>query len=280
MDVFITGASGYVGGVVTGRLLAAGHRVAALARSDRAAERVSALGAAPVRGDLRDAAALREAAGRADAVVHAAVDYADPAMAEAEAVALRAMLGTIPFVYTSTGLVYGGGAASEDDPVDEATSAQPHKVAGERIALAAGGTVLRVPLVHGRDGSALIQGLLAMGRTRGMVPYIGEGTQTWAAVHVDDLADLFLLALEKPQPGGVFNAAPGDTFQMRRLAEALALRAGAAAVSLSLDEVAGVAPQLAVLARDGAMDGARARSAFGWAPHRPALLDDVRGAVS
>jgi nucleoside-diphosphate-sugar epimerase len=276
MDVFITGASGYVGGVVTERLIAAGHRVAGLARSDRAAARVAALGATPVRGDLRAVAVLREAAGRADAVVHAAFDYADPGMAAAEALALPAMLDTVPFVYTSTGLVYPGGPGAEDDPVDEATASQPHKVAGERTALAAGGTVLRVPLVHGRGGSALVLGLLEMGRTRGVVPYLGDGSQTWSAVHVDDLADLFLLAVEKPQPGAIFNAASGDTFQMAQLAEVLAARAGATAVSLSPTEAAAISAQLAVLGRDGGMAGDRARATFGWAPHRPTLLDDVR----
>ncbi|MEU8813047.1 NAD-dependent epimerase/dehydratase family protein [Actinoplanes sp. NPDC048796] len=274
MNVFLTGGSGYLGGVVLERLIEAGHRVEALARSERAGERVAALGAEPVPGDLLAKEVLREAAERADAVIHAAVDYADPNMADIEAAALTAMLVGKPFVYTSTGLVYGEGQLSEDDPVDVSTAAQPHKVLGERAVLAAGGTVLRVPLIHGRGGSALIQGLMGFGRTQKTVPFVGEGRQVWAAVHVDDLADLFVLALEKPQPGRIFNAAPGDTFEMGQLVRLIAERTGAAAVSLAPERAQG---QLGVLARSGGMDGTRARETFGWAPSRPGLLDDVRG---
>ncbi|MFF5078777.1 NAD-dependent epimerase/dehydratase family protein [Actinoplanes sp. NPDC000266] len=274
MDVFLTGGSAYAGGVVLERLIEAGHRVEALARSERAAARVAELGADPVRGDLADTGLLHEAAERADAVVHTAVDYADPRMADVEGAALRAMLIGRPFVYTSTGLVYGAGRRGEDDPVDVSTSAQPHKVLGERAVLAAGGTVLRVPLVHGRGGSGLIRGLMDAGRTQKVVPFIGDGAQVWSAVHVDDLADLFVLALEKPQPGRIFNAAPGDTFEIGQLARLIAERTGAAAVSLTLEQAP--APLL-VLARSGGMDEGRARETFGWAPDRPSLLDDVRG---
>ena len=92
MDIFLTGDSGYVGGVVAEHLRAAGHQVFALARPDRAAERIAAVGATPVRGDLYASEELREAAQRADAVIHTAVDYSDPAMARAEEAGLRAML--------------------------------------------------------------------------------------------------------------------------------------------------------------------------------------------
>ncbi|SNY56247.1 NAD-dependent epimerase/dehydratase family protein [Paractinoplanes atraurantiacus] len=274
MDVFLTGGSGYLGGVVLERLIEAGHRVEALARSERAAERVAELGAEPVRGDLSETGVLGKAADRAAAVIHTAVDYVDPNMADIEAVALNAMLAGRPFIYTSTGLVYGEGQRSEDDPVGVSTAAQPHKVLGERTVLAAGGTVLRVPLIHGRGGSALIQGLMGFGRTRETVPFIGDGKQMWSAVHVDDLADLFVLALEKPQPGRIFNAASGDTFEMGQLVRLIAERTGAAAVSLSPEQARG---QLGVLARSGGMDATRARETFGWAPSRSSLLDDVRG---
>ncbi|GAA0499636.1 NAD-dependent epimerase [Paractinoplanes deccanensis] len=274
MEIFLTGGSGYVGGVVLEHLRAAGHRVRALARSERAAEQVAGRGAEPVRGALGDLGVLRAEAERADAVVHTAVDYADPAMAEVEGPALEAMLVGKPFVYTSTGLVYGPGQRGEDAPVDPGTAAQPHKVLGERAVLAAGGTVLRAPLVHGRGGSGLLLGLLAFGRAQKVVPYLGDGEQTWSAVHVDDLADLFVLALEKPQPGRIFNAASGDTFRIGQLARVIAERAGGDAVSLSPEQAP---PQLGVLARDGGMDGSLARETFGWAPSRPALLDDVRG---
>src|SRR4051794_11851324 len=145
MDVFLTGASGYVGGVVAEHLRAAGHDVYALARSDRAANRVTELGAVAVRGDLYAENVLRKAAEHADAVIHTAVDYTDPAMAAAETAGLRAMLAGAtdkPFIYTSTGLVYPNATdttMTEDHPIDELVAVQPHKVTGERTTLTADG---------------------------------------------------------------------------------------------------------------------------------------------
>ena len=288
MDVFLTGASGYVGGVIAEHLQSAGHRVLALSRSDRAAGRITALGATPVHGDLRAVDVLHDAATHADAIIHAAVDYTNPAIADIEAAALRAMLAAAsgkPFVYTSSGLVYPTSSGStpnaltEDHPVGEATAAQPHKVTGERTVLAAAGVdavVLRAALVHGRGGSGLLQGLLTMARTRGVVPYIGDGSQTWSAVHVDDLAELFVLAIDKPQAHEIFNATSADLFSIRDLAETIAMLTDARPISLSLHEVASKAPQLAVLARSMPMDGSRARAAFSWSPERPSLLADLR----
>jgi nucleoside-diphosphate-sugar epimerase len=281
MDVFLTGGSGYLGGVIIEHLRAAGHQVSALARSDSAAARVTGKGAQAVPGDLLNVDALRASSERADAVVHAAIDYADPAMGDIESTALAAMLAGAkgkPFVYTSTGLVYATrtdrtALITEEDPVDETTAAQPHKILGERAVLAADGTVLRAPLVHGRGGSGLLQGLLSIGRTQKIVPFIGDGRQVWSAVHVDDLADLFVLAIEKPEPG-IFNAASGDTFEIGQLAAAVAELTGAAAVPVTPE---GAMAPLAVLARTGGLDGSKAREAFGWTPERPGLLDDVRG---
>jgi nucleoside-diphosphate-sugar epimerase len=92
MKIFLTGASGYLGGVLTEHFVGAGHRVDALARSDAARDRVTRLGARAVAGSLEDTRTLRQAAAAADAVVHAAVDFTRPAMREIEQPALEALL--------------------------------------------------------------------------------------------------------------------------------------------------------------------------------------------
>lgn len=287
MDVFITGASGYVGGVITEHLVAAGHQVTALTRSDAAAARVTTLGAIPLHGDLFAGDLLREAAGRAGAVVHTAIDYTDPAMADAEASGLRAMLdGSAgkPFVYTSTGLVYPGGpevagrALTEDEPVDAASAAQPHKLAGEQAVLGAEGVqgiVLRVALVHGRGGSGLPLGLLGLARQAGIAPYIGDGGQEWPAVHVDDLAELFTLAIKNPVPG-IFNVAAPDAPTARDLAQTIGEVTGATPTSLTLEQAQQLAPVLTILARTGRLDATKAQTTFGWFPRHPGLLEDLR----
>ncbi|GAA2868579.1 NAD-dependent epimerase/dehydratase family protein [Nonomuraea rubra] len=286
MRIFITGASGYVGGVVAEHLVKAGHDVAALARSGGARERVEALGAKAVPGGLEDHETLRTAAAGADAVVHAAVDYLHPGMGEMEDGALRAMLDGLnaggTFVYTSTGLVYPDGegvAVDEERPLDPAASPQPYKVLGERQVLAAGhvtGAVVRAALVYGRGGSGLLQGLIAGGRQSGTVPYIGDGANAWSSVHVDDLAALYAAILERPSPGTVVNAAAGEGTPFRRIAEAVAGLTGARAVSLTIEQAEqAMGPFAAVLARSAPMDSSRARRLFGWEPTGPGLLDDL-----
>ncbi|MEN3534910.1 NAD-dependent epimerase/dehydratase family protein [Microbispora sp. ZYX-F-249] len=289
MRIFITGASGYVGGVVAEHLVGAGHEVVALARSDAARERVEGLGAKAVPGSLRDLDVLRGAAAAAEAVVHTAVDYVDPDMGDIERDTLGALLGGLhdggAFVYTSTGLVYPdrrGATVDEDHPVAPETSPQPYKVLGERQVLAAGhvaGTVIRAALVYGRGGSGLLQGLIGAGRRNGMVPYVGDGANEWSSVHVDDLAELYVAALERREPAGdgvVVNAASAERTPIRRIAETVAGLTGARAVSLTTEQaVAAMGPAAGALTRSSPMDASRARRLFGWAPRRPGLIEEL-----
>ncbi|MEU6414851.1 NAD-dependent epimerase/dehydratase family protein [Microbispora sp. NPDC046933] len=286
MRILITGASGYVGGVVAEHLVRAGHEVVALARSDKARERVEGLGAKAVPGSLRDLDVLRGAAAAAEAVVHTAVDYADPEMGDIERDALAALLGGLndggAFVYTSTGLVYPdrqGATVDEDHPVTPEASPQPYKVLGERQVLEAGhvaGMVIRAALVYGRGGSGLLQGLIGAGRQNGTVPYIGDGANEWSSVHVDDLAALYVAAVERREPGTVVNAASAERTPFRRLAETVAELTGAQAVSLTLEQaVAAMGPLAATLTRSAPLDASRARRLFGWNPVAPGLLEEL-----
>ena len=170
MKVFITGGTGYVGSVLVERLVADGHEVAALARSEASAQALQTAGARPVRGSLADTATLREAAAASDAVVHAAVDYAmTPESSAVELDAVRALAegaasgyaatalsgdpdAATPVIYTSTGLVYGFDPAQDtaEDAELPGLSAQPVKAQAERVLLEAHGItpiVMRAGLV-------------------------------------------------------------------------------------------------------------------------------------
>ncbi|MCO5985195.1 NAD-dependent epimerase/dehydratase family protein [Actinoallomurus spadix] len=288
MRIFLTGASGYLGGVLTEHFIAVGHHVSALARSQAARDRVTGLGAEAVSGDLADTAALRLAAERADAVVHAAADLADfAAMSELEGPALAAMLDGLrpgsPFIYTSTGMVYRdtqGVTVDEDTPVDPESAPQPFKVLGERQVLAAEGpavTVIRAGLIYGRNGSGLLQGLIAGGRAQGVVTYIGDGANEWSSVHVDDLARLYVAALAQAERRLIVNAAARERTPMRRIVEAVADVAGARPVSITLEQAQQTfGPFAGLLTRSSPMDPSRAERVLGWKPVEPGILDELR----
>ncbi|WNV86045.1 NAD-dependent epimerase/dehydratase family protein [Umezawaea sp. Da 62-37] len=278
MHVFLTGGSGYVGRALLTRLVADGHRVTALARSDAAAGLVGRAGAEVVRGDLTDLAVLRVSAVGADAVVHTAVDYTDPDMGPLEEKALDAMLGHGRFVYTSSTLVYGDTGdrrATEDTPV-AADGVQPFKVDGERRVLAEGGLVLRPGLVFGDGGSSMIGGMLAGARESGAATYVGDGANAWSAVHVRDLVELYALVLTRPVETGVLNAVAHPAPTMLELATAVGQVTGTPAVSIPVERAREtMGPFADQLTRPLVADSSRATALVGWRPQGPGLLEDV-----
>ncbi|NVI88530.1 NAD-dependent epimerase/dehydratase family protein [Actinomadura sp. BRA 177] len=282
MHIFMTGASGYLGGVVAEHLIKAGHEVSALARSAALEARVTALGAKAVGGDLSSADVLREAAASSDTVVHIAVDYADPRMREIEEAALDAFLSAgRPLVYTSTGLVYPdttGEPVTKGTPIDPESSPQPWKVLGERQALQAeDATVIRAALVYGRGGSGLLEGMFASARQNGVTAYVEDGANEWSSVHVDDLAALYTAAVADPSGRTVVNAATRTRTPMRDIATAVAETAGAQAISLTRAEARELlGPFADVLTRSSPLDPSRAETQYNWRPAGPSLLDDIR----
>jgi nucleoside-diphosphate-sugar epimerase len=208
-------------------------------------------------------------------------------MRELEEPALAAMLAGAapgsPFLYTSTGLVYpdrGGLTTDEDTPVAPEHSPQPYKVLGEQQVLAAEGpavTVVRAALVYGRGGSGLLQGMIANARERGAATYIGDGGNEWSSVHVDDLARLYVAALDRAERRLVVNAASGSRTSMRQIAEAVADLTGARAVQLTLEQAQQmIGPFAAVLTRSAPLDASRAERVLGWKPVEPGLLEELR----
>ncbi|PZR53167.1 hypothetical protein DNL40_09250 [Xylanimonas oleitrophica] len=288
MKVFITGGTGYLGSVVVQHLVAGGHEVSALARSHQSARRLTRAGAVPIRGSLADTRLLADAAADADAVIHAAVDYSmtdEAAQTELAAVtALVAGAGTArtgkPVIYTSTGLVYGFDPdhdASEDATLPQ-VSAQPVKVAAERVVLGAAGItsiVVRAGLLFGRGGSSMITGLIDHATTNGRSIYVDEGDNTWLPLHVDDLARLYTRALCHPV-AGVFNAAGEVRFSFRGLAEAVGQLTATPAVSVPLAAAEqAFGPAARVLTTTSRLSSSKARSAFGWAPSDRSLIEEI-----
>jgi nucleoside-diphosphate-sugar epimerase len=282
MRVLLTGATGFVGSAAAEALRAAGHEVTGLARSDEAAAKLEAAGHAVRRGDLARPETLDAAVAEADAVVHAAALAGDDD-ATAVAAMLRMLEGTgKPFVYTSGAWVLGSTGdtvADEDAPLDaaELVAWRPAVEAAVLSAVARGvrGVVLRPTVVYGRGGGtpgSMVRSALR----KGVVRYVGDGRQRWPTVHVDDLAELYALALDAA-PGTLLHASAGPSVTAREVAETAAAAHGARAEPWSLEAARATLGAFAdALALDQQVSGERARRLLKWEPRRPDVLWELR----
>ena len=289
MNIFLTSAAGYIGAAVADQLLAAGHRLTGLARSTTRADELRARGITPLEGTLDDATLLAQAASAADAVIHtAAADH----RASTEAL-LAALSGTTKtYLHLSGAGVVADMAGGElREPVyDESTPVHPLPARVPRVALnndilAAARDGLRTvviapPMVYGHGGSLQIPKMIAVASESGSVKYVGAGTNTWSCVHVDDLARLFVLALEKAPAGGtLYYADNGTENQFKDIAEAIGRLMTLPAQSLTVPEAYAVYGQGMVDLSFGAncrVRGVHARRDLGWEPTGPLLLDDIQ----
>lgn len=290
MHVLIFGASGYVGSSLVRELRAAGHEVSAFARDPAAVDRLSRSGCGALRGDLSDVAAWGAELRRYDAVVFTArIAFADePAM-------LNALLGHLEgrdqaFVYLS-----GTGVMAIDTPdgqwVDETfaehESFTPPPWIAQRVVIendilsrserGVRAMVVRPPHIWGHGGSTMIRAQFSGVRQVGAACYIGPGLNSYGGVHVDDLAELIRLALERGQPGAVYNAVSGE-FNYRLLAQYVGEAAGCPTRSISIEEAKQIwgdwmGPVLfGMSSRPRAV---RSRAELGWSPTRLDLMEDV-----
>ncbi|OBF05128.1 SDR family oxidoreductase [Mycobacterium sp. 852002-10029_SCH5224772] len=290
MRVFVTGASGGIGSAVVAELLAADHHVVGLARSAAAAATISALGAEPLRGGLIDLDVLREAAGAADGVVYLAFSHdftgnagviVDAIGDEARAVAAlgEALAGTgKPLVLASGTPAVAGRTSTEDDPFNAEGPMAGRGRTGQAVVDLAGrgvrSAVVRLPRsVHdagGRYGFASL--LIQAARQRSVSAFVGDGTQRWPAVHRDDAAVLFRLALETAPPGSVLHAVGDEGDPMRAIAEVIGRRLG---VPVEPAPTEAFGPLGTMFAVDQPSSSTLTRRQFGWKPTGPSLLEDL-----
>lgn len=281
MNITLTGATGYIGSAVLDRLVARGDRVTAIVRTDSAADKVAAAGATPLVGDLTDTPWLTSVLRTSEAAVHAAAG-GDARDAEIN----DSVIAAVTAAYAGTGrrfLLTGGVWTYGDNPdIDDDDEARPVDLTAWRVedeaALLADervdSVVVRPGIVYGRGGGLVPAILGAAPRTPdGALRLVGSGEQHWATVHVDDLADLYLLALDSAPARSVVVAANGDNPTVREIGESLA---DAVAPESAEDTRArlGAAFADALLLDQGAR-GARARS-WGWRPSRPTLVEELR----
>jgi nucleoside-diphosphate-sugar epimerase len=251
-SLFVTGASGWIGSAVVDELLATGHEVTGLARSDASAAALKAKGVRVRRGDLDDLDGIRGGAEEAEAVIHLANkhDWSDPAASNA---AERASTQTIGDALAGSGrpflLAAGIAALAQGRPATEADPSPFHGVdsprgGSENLALefvdrGVHTVSLRfAPTVHGTRDHGFIAYLAAVAREKGLSGYPGEGTNRWAAVHVRDAARMVALGLEKAPAGTCLHAVAEEGVPTREIAEAIGAAFGLPVASIAPDDVA------------------------------------------
>lgn len=286
MRVFITGATGFIGIPVAKEMIAAGHQVLGLARSDAGAGALAAIGADVQRGSLEDLDSLRRGAGAADAVIHLAFIHDFSKFAESCQIDRRAIetLGSVlagsdrPLMVTAGtgGLAAPGQVTTEDMDVPPDF---PFPRVSEQTALALKGvkaSVIRLPQVHDPVKQGLVTYLVALAREEGVSAYVGEGRTRWAAGHVSDVARLYRLALEKNEAGAKYHAVGEEGVPMRLIAETIGHGLNVPAQSLSPEEAPAHFGWLAMFAaQDLQASSEKTRKKLGWNPTGPGLIADL-----
>jgi nucleoside-diphosphate-sugar epimerase len=290
MRVFVTGASGHIASAVIPELIAAGHDVTGMARSQEAAAAVTALGATPHRGDLDDLDGLTKAAADSDGVVHLAFKHdvmrtGDFAAAVAAELAVVQALGDglagsgKPLVGSSGTLML----AHLGRPGTEEDAAVPGGRGDAEIAmigLAARdvrSSVVRIPpITHSTlDRHGFARTLIAIARQTGVAGYAGDGANRWPAGHTLDVGQLYRLALENAPAGTAWHAAGDEGIAMRQIAQSIGDHLGLPAESVPADRLEAHFGFLAgLIALDNPTSTATTRRVLGWEPTHPGLLAD------
>ncbi len=289
MRVFLTGATGFIGSAIVPELIRAGHQVLGLTRSEAGAARLTAAGAEPHRGDITDLESIRSGAAQADGVIHCAFDH-DFTNFVANCEKDRRVIETLgaalagsdrPLVITSgVGLgSHGPGQLATEDHYDT-DHPNPRKASEEAgAALSAAGVnvaVVRLPQVHDPVKQGLITPLIELARARGVFAYLGEGRNRFAAAHVLDVARLYVLALEKREPGARYNAVAEEGVPIREIAAVIGRGMKIPVVSLTPEEATAHFGWLAMFAdMDLAASGTRTQARLNWHPTGPGLLADL-----
>ena len=293
MKVFMTGASGYIGGTVADSLIKAGHSVTGLARTKDAAAKLRAHGIEALRGDLASHGLVRNAARGADAVINCA-NAEDPFVVAA---IVEGLAGSgKAFLHTSGSSVVGDKAAGKFSPkiYHEDTPLEPlpekiQRVAVQRAVLAAAAqgvrsVVLCPCLIYGRGRGAnpdsiQVPNLIRQAVRSGVPRYIGEGENIWSTVHIDGVADAYLLALEGARAGSFYFIEHGEA-SLKSIVESIARLLGGKQppASWSIDDAVAEWGPLAAwfsIGGNSRVSADKARKMLGWKPRGADLFYEI-----
>ncbi|CAL9638093.1 SDR family oxidoreductase [Streptomyces sp. enrichment culture] len=300
MHVFVTGPTGSIGSAVVTELIASGHRVSGLARSDASADALAAAGAEVRRGTLDDRDLLRAAADAADGTIHLAFDHAKALGGDFRTAAAEQRSAVEAFGEALAGsgrplvvAVGTGGIAPEGivaterdgheiDPAEVGANSPAARLATAELALSFASRGIRSsivrlpPTAHGEGDPAFIAELVGIARRTGASGYLGDGSNRWPAVHRLDAAHLFRLALERAQAGTTLHAVAEEGVPFRSVAEVIGRHLGVPVSPVAAEDADRHFDWLGgLVGLDIPVSGALTRDALGWQPVRPGVLDDL-----
>lgn len=288
MRVFITGATGFIGMAVTKELIGAGHQVVGLARSAERAGALVALGAEVRLGTIEEPARLAGYAAEADGTIHLAFNHDFSRMVqncEDDRTVITAIGAALagsgrPLLMTSGAAVASGEGGRPATEHDLPGGLNPRGLS-EEVALALAERdvavgVVRLPQVHDPRKQGLITYMIAIARQHGTLAYVGDGANRVAAAHVDDVAVLYRLALEKAARGVRYHAVDEEGVPVRDMCEVIGRRLDLPVRSVSPEEGQAIYGWLAMfLGRDLTASSAWTREQLGWEPRGPSMLEDL-----
>ncbi len=305
MRVFVTGATGLIGSALVPELLAAGHEVVALARSDASTSRAEELGATVVHGTLHDRAVIAEAAGKSDGVIHLAFDHEmmfggdmvgaaalDRGVIEALADALE---GTGRPLMIASGVLRidgDGSVLTEDADNGAAVSTEPageptDRMANARFTLALADRGIRsvvvrlAPIVHGNGQGGFLTPLVLIAQATSVSGYAGAGENRWPAAHVSDIATLYRLGLDDAPAGTVLHGVGEEGIALRSIAEAIGDRLDLPVRSIAPDQLVEHFGGFAFfIASDCPASNDATRALLGWHPTGLGLIEDIANVPS
>ena len=290
MRIFVTGASGWIGSAVTAELLAAGHQVTGLARSEQSAAAIESAGATALPGTLADLDTLRTAARDSEGVVHLGYshDFSDMAGAgRTERAVLEAFGDALegsgkPLVIASGMAGSQPGLVLTEDVASPFVGPDSMRGGSENLALSFVDRGVRAvssrftPTVHGEGDHGFIAHLVGIAREKGAAGYVGDGSGHWPAVHRSDAARLVRRGLESAPAGTILHAVGERGIPTREIAEAIGRGLGVPAVSIDPADAEAHFGWIGLFfGMDIQASSAATQRLMNWTPTGPTLIEDL-----